>query len=118
MCADSQLSPSRLCAACVNQAAGVEAALPRSSNDAWEKRCHHSFKWISCKKGALAKQFSLGFRVEVEWGWELMGMSVCVICFSKDLRDLKLLTVVAVCQAMLCTMEGAVTRFQKLFGIY
>lgn len=25
----------------------------------------------------------LGFRVEVEWGWELMGMSVYVICFSK-----------------------------------
>lgn len=45
-------------------------------------------------------------------------MFVDVICFSKDLRDPKWLTIAAVCQALLCTMEGAVTRFQKLFGIY
>lgn len=39
------------------------------------------------------------------------------ICFSKDLRDLKLLTVVAVCQAMLCTHGRGCNPFQKLFGV-
>lgn len=47
-----------------------------------------------------------------------MGMFVDVICFSKDLRDPKLLTIAAVCQAQLGSIEGAVTRFQKLFGMY
>lgn len=47
-----------------------------------------------------------------------MGMFVDVICFSKDLRGPKLLTISAVCQVLLCAMEGAITRFQKLFGIY
>lgn len=73
-------------------------------------------------KRSLSLEFSLDFRA-----WELSknytpnvwtGMFVDLVCFSKGLRAPKLLTIPAVVKAPSRAGSGAVTRFQRRFGIY